>query len=238
MTIQQGETMKNLQSELAALDAATIEKRAQLIRQHAVLDQLQPIIDGYHAPMAHFHKLYGSVGSIHLHGCDYAAIREGKQPDRALLVALLAAYPPLDVLRVKDGCTSFRPARHYEENTVREEGLYECYGVTVKIEVFQGPHAEFKWYADLNGETWQFSVKFPLHKTDLGRLDAVAKRYDGHGPVSSWERCEFYAKHDAQKIRWASGGREYPNSFTLYWDRDTGKALDFGQLIVEGASNG
>ena len=52
--------------------------------------------------------------------------------------------------------------------------------------------------------------------------------------ITSVARCDFYPSDpNAQRIRWASGDRKTPNSFTIYWDTDSGNAVDFPALVKE-----
>lgn len=220
-----------LAEELAKLEQATAQKRAELEREYAIRDLLGAVADGYRPPSIHFHRLYGSRGSIHFQPETYSSLRKAdeKQPDAELLRALLASFPPLPCVKVSDSSTSFRPdfgeSYSTEQRPVEE---YECYGVTVRVETLQDIRAQIEWYTRLaDGEVWSLRFTVPWYQTDFGQLDMIANRYAGHGPVSSWERCELQPKHDAQRICWASGAPEYPNSFTLYWDRDSGARLDF-----------
>ena len=68
-----------------------------------------------------------------------------------------------------------------------------------------------------------------------------AKFYGGNesGKVSSWEHCDLSVdpKWNGQVVKWASGGPEYPNSFSVYWDRDTGGMLDYPSMIKSDKSD-
>ncbi len=219
-------------NRLEKFDNDASAKRAQLVRELAVLDKLGNIFDGYEEPMVHFSKLYGRTGVIHFRHNEYSSIRKGKNPDRALFAALLAAFPPsVQTVRVKDGCTSFRP--DIDANNIEKADLYDAFGVLVRVQTYQSRTATFAWWHGFDGELWEIEISFPWHQTDLGVLDMRASHYGGNGPVASWDRCELKPKHDAQRIRWSSGSADVPNSFTLYWDRDSGARLDFPSLIKE-----
>lgn len=221
---------QNLQAEIDKLTQQHEQKIAELKREHEVRALLGEQIDGYEPPSIHFYPLYGARGSITFKGCPYESIRKGKAPDADLLRYLLATFPPLPCVKVNDGCTSFRPdlgeSYSREDRAVDE---YDCFGVIVRVETHQEHTAKIEWYTSLGGEIWKIAVSVPWYATDFGQLDMAAKRWPD-GKVIRWERCELRPKHDAQRIRWASGSSEYPNEFTLYWDRDTGASLDFPAL--------
>jgi hypothetical protein len=236
--------MKTLEQEMQELQDKHAEAARELEAKHAVLVKLGDIGE-YEPPSVHYFKLYGARGGVHFRYNKYSSLRKGSNPDRALLARLLKDFPPVDRVQVKDGCTSFRPAvtapgfnRELakgmsgikpEETDWRGE-LLDVFPVTVRLEVFQGPDARFEWYADLDGVLWEFSVEFPLYQTDLGTLDL---RYDHYsdGEIKAVDRCDFQPKHGAQRIRWSSGSHKTPNSFTLWWDVDSGKATDFPGLV-------
>jgi len=240
--------MRNLQEDIAELTRKHEEKRKELEAKHAILAQLGPVIEGRKEPSVYFHSLYGSRGSISFKWDKFRTSQDTrKQPDPELFRFLLTTFPPVARVRVKDGSTSFRPdvtAPGFDRDLAKgmsglradetewRGDLYDCYGVTARIEVYQGPDVRFEWYATVNGQLWEFSIEFPLNLVDLGTLHVHAVYADSHHQhVSYYSECQFQAKHDAQVIRWASGAPEYPNSFTLYWDVDSGKALDFPSLV-------
>lgn len=219
--------MKTLQDALDDLNREQAEARAKLETEYAILSHFVTLAEGYNPPTVHPYKLYGAMGSVHFGYCRYASISEGKNPDRELFRRLLAAFPPaLPLVRVKDGCTSFRP--DLPENNVKGQ-LYDCGPVKIDIKVFQGPDASFEWHANINGELWRIEIEFPLHQCTLGSLNARA-RYVGE-IVTSWDVCEFRADAPAQVQKWASGGKEYPNHFTLFYDRDSGYTMDYPSLV-------
>lgn len=227
--------MMTLQEKIAKLTAQHDREVAEATRESEILEKLRSIIGAYRPPSVHFYKFYGSRGSLHFKAETYDSLRkkEEKPPDADLLRALLASYPPQPLVRVKDGCTSFRPDLGVSFNT-RTDGLtvdeYECYGVSVHVETFQDRTARIQWYTDLDGELWRMEFSVPWYLTDFGTLDMKPHYYGGNGPIANWERCELSPKHDAQRIKWASGAAQYPNSFTLYWDRNSGSKLDFATI--------
>ena len=223
--------MSRLDEDITKLKQKHAEELAHMIRENTIREKLEPIASGYELARIHFFRLYGAVGSIHFKGTEYDSLRRPgeKAPDPELLRRLLASYPPVPAVRVKDACTSFRP--DIPANNPEGANLYDCHGVIVDVETFQSQTAGVEWHAELDGELWRFGVSVPWYQTDFGTLSLRSKRYGGDGPVASWE-CSLQPKHNAQVIRWASGAAQYPNRFTLYWDRHSGAALDFPALIA------
>jgi hypothetical protein len=231
--------MKTEEQELQALERKMQDEREAIAAKHKILATLGDLGE-YAPPSVHYYKLYGSRGSVAFKIQRYSSIAEGKSPDRELLTRLLAQFPPVERVQVKDGCTSFRPhvaAAGFNLASLKGEtdwrgNLLDVCPITVRIEVFQGPTVDFEWYAQVNGELWEFKVEYWLHQTDLGRLDVAYNRAFGRdsGEITGVERCDFYPKHNAQRIRWASGDRKTPNSFTLWWD--SGKAVNWPELVI------
>lgn len=239
-----------LQDEIAKLEKATEAKRRELETEYKVRGELGKVtgIEEYSDPKVYPYPLYGRRGSVHFEWNKYRLSTEkGKDPDANLLRHLLATFPPVAQVKVKDGCTSFRPdvsAPGFNRKYARgfsqlPEGAEQWPGeitpvcpVTVRVEVFQGPDVAFEWVALLAGELWTFHVKVPLHKTNVGRLDVRYNRYaGGHGDISSVERCEFYPEYGGRVIKWGSGDRKTPNSFTVYWTPEAGEKIVFPELI-------
>lgn len=218
-------TTKTLEQELEELDLKKANDAEALRAKHAVLSAFGDTIAGYHPPFVHYGKLYGTVGSVSFKGTDYDTLREGKQPDGALLRVLLDKYPPVGKVEVKDGCTSFRLASGDWKGD-----LLDVCPVTIDIETYQSQRAAFHWFAEINGALWRMELSVPLHSTTLGVL-TLKWEYDRyHNPIRV-ELCTFRPNHGANCIRFASGGQQYPNNFTLWWDVDSGKALDFPSFI-------
>lgn len=227
--------METLEQEIAKKQAAHEAEIAALMAKHKVLAgvraKLGTRLDGYVNPMVHSFKLYGSQGTIAFNWEMYDSIRKGNNPDRALLSALLEAFPPMELVKVRSGgCTSFRPQEWYQERE-RDE-VYECGPVKVDIDGLQADEAEFEWYAkvgvDGGEQTWRICVKFPMYRCGLGGVQSTVKNWDSKGRPCAWT-WNYHASNQAresgvQHIRFA--GVDYanksPNHFTLYWDRDSG----------------
>ena len=220
-----------LQEELAKVDAKAQEERAEIETKYRILDALGEN-NGY-SPRIFVHSLYGTKGSVKFEYNWYTYGKDAVQPTPELLRFLLEKFPPQAKTMFKHGSKSFRPAT--EITPEMEEKSEECLDVcpvTVDLETYQHQTASVEWFAELSGELWRFEVEFPLYGSDLGTLDLRYKRTMGETIV---DRCQFLAKHGAQVIRWASGGPQYPNKFTLWWDVDTGKATDFPAIVRKSA---
>lgn len=218
--------MLTKQEAIEKVKAEAATKLAEVEAKYAVLDKLGPIIEGYEEPHVHYYKLYGTVGSIAFRPCYYDSIKNGKNPDRTLFANLLAQYPPLPKVMVCDGCKSFRPNAEWKGE------LLDVYPITAHIEVYQGQKATFEWFTNINDAMWELQIEFMLYRTTLGtaRVEVERDRYEN---VIRYTRTEFLRETDCQLITWASGGPQYPKSFELYWDPDTGKAMHFPELIKE-----
>lgn len=228
--------IKSLDEQLKWLDEKYANEKAAILNTHTILNSgLGMLLEGYSAPTVHHYKLYGRVGSISVAWNNYFSLQDrAKQPDASLLRALLETYKPEEMILYNDGCKSFRPASGVSQEDLDGPKTSDVYPVIAKVEFLHDRLVELHWNSLLNGDIWEFQFKIPLHYLDLGKLDARPRYYGGNsGKVSSWEVCQFYP-HDktAKVIRWASGGREYPNSFTVYWE-DTSAELDFPSMIKE-----
>lgn len=218
--------MTEQERELAEVGRRAEEKKAAIQAKYKVLEALGTIGQGYKQPFIHVGKLYGTTGSIAFQHDWFAYGKpETKQPDAELLRAMLAAFPPVGKTMYRDGCLSFRPSSVITPEM--EEKSTDCLDIcplTVDLELYQHQTASFEWFAEIAGELWRFAVEFPLYNTDLGTLDLRWKKQMGETVV---DRCQFLPNHGGQPVRFASGGPQYPNKFTIWWDTDTGKATDF-----------
>jgi hypothetical protein len=221
--------MKTLQQEREEL-ARKFEKAAEELEQKWKVLALLPPTEGYAPPMIHHYKMYGSEGGIHFNLQRYSSIAEGKSPDKELLKLMLESFPPVPIIKVREGTTSIRPEpESYESNGEVEE----IEPITFRLEPsLHSQTTEVEWYAQV-GELglWRIRLEFPLYQHKLGKLDL---RWS-HNPNYEDRRvevCQFYPSHSLHTIRWASGGPQYPNTFTLYWSRgETPKGINVWDLI-------
>ena len=228
--------MKTRQQEIEALEKKLAEQKAALDAKFRILDAIGDLGD-YASPSVHYYKLYGKRGSVSFRIQRYASIAEGRSPNRELFVRLLAQFPPVSKVMVKDGSfTSFRPSSGEWKGDV-----LNIFPITVQLELYQGHTATFEWTTDIKGELWEIKIEYNLHDTDLGALELRYSYHDRwHESVKRIEACEFVPKHGAQRIRYASGSHTTPNTFVIWWDTDSGKAVNLPELIKvksEGAAN-
>jgi hypothetical protein len=234
----------SLELELEQLRTKYAEKEAQLKREHEILALFGDTLAGYEKPMVCFHKLYRRRGTVAFNHCRYQSIQKGKNPDSTLMRTLLEQFPPVPILQYKDGCISFRPQVVAEADAAavkdgRTVTLYECGPVIVRLEPSHySQSAKFEWTCELGGELWDIALEYNIFGVDLGILTLYYDTYQD-GEVKRVRICEFRPKWDAQRIRWASGDHKTPNSFTLFWDRDTAAKLDYPAMVKDtGGYNG
>ena len=220
--------MKTREQEIAELDDKLAEAKRALEAKHKIYDQLGDL-GGYAPPQVSYYKLWGKRGSVIFRIQRYASIAEGKSPDRELFARLLTQFPPVGKVMVKDGgCTSFRPAA----GDWHQGEVLDICPITVQLETFQTVTAKFEWTTELAGELWEFEIEYNLYDTDLGTLDLRYSYHDRwHESIKRVEVCEFRPNHGAQRIRYASGSPTTPNPFVIWWDVDSGKAVNFPELV-------
>ena len=222
--------MTEQERELAEVERRAQEKKAAIETKYRVLAALGAIGQGYKQPFIHVGELYGTKGCIKFQYDWFAYRDEFKQPDQELLRTLLGTFPPQGKTMYRAGCLSFRPAKTITHEL--EEKATDCLDIcpiTVDLELYQHQTASFEWFAEIAGELWRLEVEFSLYATDLGKLDIRWKRKLGETVV---DYCQFMPKHGGQAVRFASGGPQYPNKFTLWWDTDTGKETDFPAIAA------
>lgn len=210
--------MKTLEQELGNLDKKHAEAVEEARIKHEVLSKL-PDVEGYAPPSIHRYKLYGSQGSIHYRMQRYPSIAEGNNPDVALLRRLLEFAPPVETVKHKDGCTSFRPEPESYENS----GEYaDVDPVLIDMNPSQyGQEITVKWFGLIGADLWIFEVEFPYHNPKVGIPNFRWNRYaGGRGDISSVEFIGFVPKpYGAKYIKWAGGTNKDPGHLTVYWER-------------------
>lgn len=237
--------MDTLEQELAKKQLAHAAEINAIMAKHMVLagvrDRLGTQLDGYISPSVHPFELYKSKGSIVFRRDRYEYTRKGKNPDRALLGALLRAFEPLELIKVKSGgCTSFRPESGYQER--ERDDVYECGPVKVDIDGLSADEVKFQWYAkvlvDGVWQVWRIVVEYPMYGCDLGKVNQKAIQWNHQGDAVAWE-WQYHPSNGAretgvQHVRFVSGDRgKTPNHFSLYWDRDSGWGLVRGGGMAE-----
>jgi hypothetical protein len=218
------------EKELADLEKKFSNDQQALRQKYAVLQHL-PVND-YHPPFVHYGPLYSSRGSVRWAGTQYDSLREGKQPDQALLAALLAQFPPVPLVLVNDGCKSFRPA------AVEWKGeVSPIFPVTLDLDFQPGWEVLVRWYGPISGDLWRFEVRYPIG--DCPAIGYPVLHFTRHpdGDIARVTQCDYQPKDlpGARRIKWNSGGVKIPNRFTVYWP-DPEAAVDVAALVRDPAN--
>lgn len=211
---------------LAALEASQAKAREQFEREEAIAEAFH----GF-AGRAHSYPLYGKIGTFKV-GDDLGSYSSPGLSDLATAAALAALYPAAPLVIIKDGCTSIRTAAHaagLPDEKVTEERPICPWWVEIKP---YSPHggrrqtvAKLCWVAETPAGAVAVEVLLPLLKS-IGRVEVAFNR-----PMNAPKctKCELYMNHDGcgdvcdnragvdQRIKWGTGGPEYPNDFTLTW---------------------
>ena len=222
--------MATAQERLAELEAEYAKKRDEALKDEAILGLLPDWAKEYKHGGPHWYKLYGREVSIHFDRPRYSSIDgDKKAPDLAFVGRLMAEFSPLPVVMVKDGCTSFRLASAAPEDSERCN-VTPVAPFVIRIET-QDREARFSWTSAVGGFAAELGVSVPLPPL-LGRLDAKVNedRYGGR----KVERCDFEPRAaGARRVKWASGGPQYLNNFTVYWEAPDYTFADLMQSLGE-----
>ncbi len=193
--------MKTLTEELVEHEQRCASGKIALAKKHAVLDQMASLFLGYHEPSVHCSQRF-----LHFHGTPFDSIRSGRNPDKALLAILLAAYTPLPKMMVRNG--------RIVSVLLREEyagiGVVEpIFPVTVRIGRIYNS-ADFEWFACVGADVWRFSVRIPYYSTSIGKLGHY---YDNYNGQSIYRSSSFDSDDFTKGSRLARGSGD----FEVYW---------------------
>lgn len=217
--------MKTYEQELLELQQKQAREIQELASRYSVIAQL-PNIGDYAPPFIHHHKLYGSVGSVNYNIQWYSSIAKGKNPDAVLLKQLLTSHPPVDMIKIKRGCTSIQPEPEtYESNN----DTIEIDPVIIRLDPSQhGSSISVDWYGRIGEHLWRFDVEFPYHNQKIGIPNYRWNHYaGGNGEVSSVEFIGFKpVPLRAKYIKWGGGSSKDPGSITVYWERGDGPDVE------------
>lgn len=223
----------DLEKKLADLEARYAKEREALVKEHAVRSALPSYAEDY-KPRVHFHSLYGRDASVSFKYDFFAYGKDVKQPDLSLLEQLAKDLPAVPLVKVYNGCTSFRTKAHVEAlpetDKERWESETDIAPFTVKVSAFQQQTVEISWITQLAGFMVEVEVTLPL-PASVGRFDIAISKHMGGKRIA---RCDFSlgeslrelrrqtadmdeAIAGAERVKWASGSPETPNDFTFYW---------------------
>lgn len=96
---------------------------------------------------------------------------------------------------------------------------------------FQQRTYEIEWSTEIAGELTRVSVKLPLPYAAENRIGRLEIRYQDYKGGRRVDRCAFSPASNLltlfredeptaqleSPIKWAAGGEDTPNPFTLYW---------------------
>lgn len=172
----------------------------------------------------HAHKLYGSVASV-----SYTIETIADLP------AIVDALPAESITLVRDGSVSFRPASYVDAlpETAKARWTEETTAspIMLRIEALHGPKLSVEWYTTIAG-VGLVSVKVECGAylpAGVATYRAERKEFRGgyrYADARLTPANDLHSIHTADgaavaqlesPIRWASGGPEYPQSFTLYF---------------------
>lgn len=193
----------------------------------------------------HVSELYGTVASVSIE-YDFYGIRKGEpQPTLETVRAIGLALPGVPLVKVRDGCLSFKAMPYVEalpeaKKERWQEELEVC-PFTVKLSAFQQHTAEFDWVAKVAERLVRVRVKIPTPR-ELARLEVQYSNYMGGRRVRDCRVLIGDKSHVIYRdgnslaglespIRWASGGPETPNDFTLYYVNYGGESATVADLV-------
>lgn len=123
--------------------------------------------------------------------------------------------------------TTFRTPEHQPERG--EKSLTPVFPVKVDVSQF---NLEFEFYAMVNGHLLSVSVEFEF-QAGFERYARVTWRKHANNYGETWVTDVSFsapAFTGYRFIKWASGGNDSPNSFSLYWE----SAESLSDLFAEG----
>lgn len=166
----------------------------------------------------HVGKLYGSLGQVTCEQPRYSSIDKLPAPTVADVEALLAFFVPMEMNYRKGACTSFRPILYHDKDHRETDTVKLVAPILIRLKPGEFAELSIEWYGEHDKELWRVKVELPyslVYQSKLGRLDL---RYTStaFGRERQVERCEFSPIEPFTRVRWANGGRQYANEFTVY----------------------
>lgn len=222
---------KTREQALAELDEKVACDREKLEREYDARERIGVDVSGYETPFIHYGKLYDTAGSVHFGRCNYQSIKTGKDPDTALLRALLAAHPPLPLVRYKRGTVSFRSLGGLTDDERDGGEVTPVFPVRFRVQLnWFNSSLTAKWEATLGDARWRFEVSFPAFGLvrRLGYPVARANR-DDRGITSILEASWRSDVPGIQVTKYASGSFDAFPDLVLWWHE--GVELDVAALL-------
>ena len=112
--------MAILDERLAKLEQRHAEDRARLIREGEILSLVPESLQGFDL-MAHPHKLYDRIGSLHVRSNRYESLRKSPNPTPADVLRFLDAFPPMPLAVYRDSFVGFRTLEDAQKKLAQDE---------------------------------------------------------------------------------------------------------------------
>lgn len=202
-------------------------RRAEIEDQ--ISSALGPVLLGL-KPHVHVHDkpLFGDVAWITF-GDRYGTL----VMDMARAKEIATAITPIESVLVRKGSVSFEPKTYFEaHNKEHVESVSDVAPVWLQIEHDrESPTVAFQWYGKIENEIVRATVflgRLGMWR-DIASVDVTWKNLPGKRVVSRQSislGSEMHALHGPNgdvitmaesPIRWASGGAQYPNPYTIYY---------------------
>ena len=210
---KQDHEAKNTESERKALE----RRQAENEREQRILDALP---DSLSFTRLHAYPLYGALGSVTIGENDTRYGQETDKVSMAELAELLDQFPPLPI--TKTG-SRFAPSDYTDKRDRESSKREDVWGVVYKVDGIrgQGECHKAQWWADVNGVRIIFTAVIADEDRPIRRTYTVRelKGYTvcENAKIVRQERSSLPNFWIDQRIRWAAGSNEHPQTFTLYW---------------------
>lgn len=212
------DTLEFKKDKLANLQREFDKTRQQLTEEINICEALAK--DGLSPKFVHFSELYGRELSVSF-----------DVKNREELLATLRSLPQPERLIKTTGTTftSFKALVHLESlpEEKRKDDEEEVFPYRIQLDANSyGQTFEIEFNAPLEGKLTTFSIRAPMHiyRNHFG-IEAKRKEYRGgfaYEDVRPYFSDKTWQLDDAatgvgNHIKWASGGPEYINKFTVYY---------------------
>ena len=219
--------MKTLEQKLAELSAKHEQDKLETTLEHVLEEALPGIKANSFAS-----ELYGREASVTI------------KTTFAELPTLLKKLPkPENACKLVTYATSFMTKIHADtvcdDKVKSQEDIFPYF---VQLDANDHSHsAEIHFYAFLKGHKVEFTIETHLMEwRNFFRIEATRKDHKGG---FSWRDIRIVIldplhnignkAHLASPIRWASGGNEYINRFTVYWTPIVENVSDAREIFAE-----
>jgi hypothetical protein len=219
-------------TEIARTELRTLETLAKAWPKDVLISQV------------HVHKLYGVSADIDI-GDPYR--RNGETCRTMEQVALLLnRFPPIPVYMIWDGCLAMRPETDVSDEEAMDENATQIWGVLLQVEAGTnsgGAKQIAQWFTRVGDLIVEISAAL-RHDCYPVQLDLDTRTDQRTGKILEVRETRLTKNPQFsgnfwidQRVKWATGGPEYANRFTLYWlaidDSDKGAGHGPGSAWLE-----